>query len=168
VPAVEAGTVNVTPEGMAPELEVVIVAGLVVNVVPSYFTVIFELAAKLDPDTVIVDPTAPVDELMEIVGLSVKVVDAVFWVGIAESENVMVLMPPVCEGTVKVALTNWPVELVPLTPLIVTGAPPNVAVKAELAAKAEPEMVTVEPATPAALTGLVIVIEGTTVKVALP
>jgi len=126
-----------------------------------------ELVAKLDPDNVIVVPTMPLAELMETVGLSVKAVDAVFWVGVAESVNVIVLLPAVCDGTVKVAAANEPVKLVLVVPLSVTPTPPNVAVNAELAPNPEPETVTDEPATPVALTGLVIVIEGTTVKVAL-
>ena len=97
-----------------------------------------------------------------------NVADAEFWVGVAESENFIVLLPAVADGTLNVAPTNEPVELVLVVPLRVTWVPENVAVIAELAANPEPETVTVEPVMPDALTGLVIVIAGLTVKVADP
>jgi hypothetical protein len=53
-PVVDAGTVNVTPLGIAPDTVVVTVAGLVVTVVPSYFIVTVEDAANPEPDTVTV------------------------------------------------------------------------------------------------------------------
>ena len=57
-----------TPLGMVPELDDVTVVGLVVIVVPSYLTVIVELATKLVPDNVILAPTLPLDGESEIVG----------------------------------------------------------------------------------------------------
>jgi hypothetical protein len=155
--------VKVTPEGRVPEVEVV----LVVNVVPSdHLTVIVELAAKLDPDTVTIVPTLWLVEVNEIDGKRVNVVDAVLGIGVAESENIIVLLPAVEDGTVNVAATKEPVAPVVVMPLRGTEVPPIVAVNAELAANPEPEIVTDEPTTPEALVGLVIVIEGITVKVA--
>jgi len=167
-PAGEAGTVKVTPEGIAPEAEVVTVPGLVVIVFAPYFTVILELAAKPDPDNVIVVPTLPLFGANEIDGRSVNVVEAAFWVGIAESEKIIVLLPAVEDGTVKVAEANEPWGAVLVVPLRITEIPPSVAVNPELAAKPKPDTVTDEPTTPEALVGLVIVIEGITVKVAKP
>lgn len=120
----------------------------------------------MDPDNVIVVPTGSPVELKVTVGLSVKVVEAVLWVGVTESENVTVLLPVVCDGTVKIAAANEPVEVVLVVPLRITATPPNVAVNAELAPNPEPDKVTDEPPGPVALTGLIIVIEDLTVKVA--
>jgi len=163
---VEAGTVKVTPEGIAPEAEVVTVAGLVITAFVPHFTVIWELAAKPDPDNVIVVPTLPLFGANVIDGRRVNVVEPVFWVGIAESEKIIVLMPAVEDGTVNVAAANEPWAVVLVVPLRITEVPPSVAVNPELAAKPKPEIVTDEPTTPEALVGLVIVIEGATVKVA--
>jgi hypothetical protein len=65
---------------------------------------------------------------------------------------------------VNVEFAKVPVEPVLVVPLNVTGIPLNVAVKVELAAKPEPDTVTVEPTGP--LLPLVIVIDGVKVKVA--
>ena len=76
------------------------------------------------------------------------------------------MLPAVEDGTVNVAATKEPVAPVVVMPLRGTEVPPIVAVNAELAANPEPEIITDEPTTPEALVGLVIVIEGITVKVA--
>ena len=57
-------------------------------------------------------------------------------------------MPDAIAGTEKVAPVNVPPELVVVVPLNVTGEPLNVAVNAEFAANADPEIVTVEPEIP--------------------
>ncbi|MEO9309249.1 MAG: hypothetical protein ABI337_03035, partial [Nitrososphaera sp.] len=54
--AVEAGTVNVTPEN-DPEVSVVTVAGLVVSGTPSYVNVTVWEAIRPEPDIVTVVPT---------------------------------------------------------------------------------------------------------------
>lgn len=51
-------------------------------------------------------------------------------------------------GTVKVAPLNDPEEFVVVVPLRVIAVPPNFAVRAEFAAKPDPEKVTVEPIFP--------------------
>jgi len=58
------GTVKVTPDGIAPAAVEVVVA----TVDPSNFTVTAELAAKSEPDTVTVEPTAPAVGLKAIKG----------------------------------------------------------------------------------------------------
>src|SRR5208337_2199379 len=148
------------------EAEVVTVAGLVITAFVPHFTVIWELAAKPDPDNVIVVPTLPLFGANVIDGRRVNVVEPVFWVGTAESEKIIVLMPAVEDGTVNVAAANDPRAVVLVVPPRSTEIPPSVAVNPELAAKPKPEIVTDEPTTPEALVGLVIVIEGATVKVA--
>jgi len=65
-PEGEAGTINVTPDGMFPDESVVTVAGLVVITFPSYFTVTIDDGAKPEPDIVTVLPTSPDGEESEI------------------------------------------------------------------------------------------------------
>ena len=64
----------------------------------------------------------------------------------------------------KFAPVNEPEEFVLVVPLMITVDPANFAVRAELAAKPEPDTVTVEPTLP--LVGLR-EIDGVTVNVAL-
>jgi hypothetical protein len=134
------GTVKATPDGIAPAAVEVVDA----TVVPSNFTVIAELAAKSEPDTVTtVEPAAPEVGLKIIETVTVKVAEA-------ESEEasvaVTVSAPEITDGTVKVTpdgIAPAAVEVVDATVDV-----PNFTVIAELAAKPLPETVTVEPTAP--------------------
>jgi hypothetical protein len=102
--AVEAGTVNVTPEN-DPEVSVVTVAGLVVSGTPSYVNVTVWEAIRPEPDIVTVVPTGPNvgDNVSD--DVTVNVADAML---LKLSTATTVCEPAVEAGTVNVTPENDP------------------------------------------------------------
>jgi hypothetical protein len=142
-PAVEAGTVNVTPEN-DPEAPVVTVAGVVVSGTPSYVNVTVWEAPKPEPDIVTVVPTAPDvgDNLAD--DVTVNVADGVLVPSLATT----VWEPAVEAGTVNVQPDRLPDVFVVHVPPSVSAVPSYVAVIGRLAPNPEPDIVTVVPTGP--------------------
>lgn len=80
--------------------------------------------------------------------VTVKMVWAVFVVGVAESEKITVCGPVREVGTINVEPENDPVASVLVVPLRVREDPPNVAVNTEFAANPAPETVSEVPTSP--------------------
>jgi hypothetical protein len=157
-PATEAGTVNVTPGGIEPELSAVVA----ITVALSYFIVIVDKGTKFVPLTVTSLPTDPLDGFREIDGdVTVKVAEAELPLA---SVALTVLSPVVDGGTVNRAVNEPIVFVVTVAGEVDTAVPANVIVMAELAAKPWPDTVTDVPLGP--VDGAV-VIKGVTVKVAI-
>jgi hypothetical protein len=144
-PAVDGGTANVAVK--PPESSEVIVAGVVVTGVPLYVIVIAELAAKLEPVTVMEVPVGPELGLRVAEGARPTVKVAVALVDPLEAHTVE--GPAVDdEGTVKVA-EKVPVEvLVMVAGVVVTLVPLSLTVTVEDDGKWEPATVTWVPGGP--------------------
>jgi hypothetical protein len=142
-PAVAAGTVNVTPAGIDPALEVVGVAGLSVNAPPSQVADRFDDPANPLPDTVTVTAVLPDngDKLMN--ELTVKLALAVW----PPTLNCTVCEPLVAAGTVNVVPENEPFASV-VVELIDNAPPSHVALADVFAGNADPDTVTVAPTFP--------------------
>ena len=124
--------------------------GTVTRGIPSKVMVIAEPLAKFCPFTVITKLFVffrPVCGAIVIEGLTVKMVDAEFRLGLSSVATIL-WFPDVDVGTVKVAL-NDPVADAVITPGDVTiTLESNLMVMTALGAKLEPDIETVEPTTP--------------------
>ena len=124
----------------------VIVAGDVVWVTPSYLIVIVEEAAKPVPVTVTVVPTLPVVGLVVMAEIMLKVA-----VPVCDEPSVAVTVwAPFVEvpGTVKVAVNEPRLLLVTVVGVVGCVAPSYLMMIVEEAAKPAPDTVTVVPPIP--------------------
>jgi hypothetical protein len=140
-PPFEVGTVNVTFEN-EPEVFVVSLAGEVARVTPSNFMVIAEEAAKPLPETVTVEPTAPLVGFKLIAGDTVNEAVGEFVPSLTRT----VLLPELDAGTVNVA--DKPPAGVVVEGLNGTDPPLKVAVTECEPSKPVPVTVSVEPTIP--------------------
>ncbi len=143
-----------------PMLEEATDVGDVVCVVPSYFMVMVEEAAKPVPDTVTVEPTIVLVGLRLVAALTVKMLEAVCG---DTSVAVTLCAPFVDTGVAKVALNEPMLEEATDVGDVVCVVPSYFMVMVEEAAKPAPVTVTVVAAAPP---GGLSVMEAVTEKVA--